>query len=154
MARPSRSLGLRPLRAADVDRLAAWLPDVAAATGCLKLAKADGLRELIADPAALTTSDASGFIRFKVGSPDVKSAQVGFVAVQPDHRRLGIGGRMALSGERRLNSNAQRVFVQVPESIGLALYFWLRLGYRPLTASESPRKKPNSGSLWMVRDIT
>jgi len=40
---------------------------------------------------------------------------------------------------------------------GLAVYFWLRLGYRPLTTAQAPwplaglSNEPRRG-LWMVRD--
>ena len=81
------------------------------------------------------------------------AAHVKLLAVAPDKRRLGIGGRAALALERRLRRSAKRLYVLVPSRIGIALYFWLRLGYRPLTQRDWPEAPADAPSTWMVREL-
>ena len=50
---------------------------------------------------------------------------------------------------RRLGATAGRALV--PASNGIALYFWLRLGYRPLAGLDRP--KPREGT-WMGRALS
>ncbi len=144
---------LHTVRHSDVERLAAWLPDVARQAGCPRWASADALVEKAGSSHVLTNDDISGFIAFQTTAPERDAAQVDFLAVAPGQRRLGIGGSMALGVERRLKSKAARLYALVPASIGLALYFWLRLGYRPLARQDSPAM-PSNESVWMVRTIS
>ncbi len=145
---------LHTVRHSDVERLAAWLPDVARQAGCPRWASADALVEKAGSSQVLTNEDASAFIAFQTAAPEADGAQVDFLAVVPGQRRLGIGGSMALGVERRLKSKAERLYALVPSSIGLALYFWLRLGYRPLARKASPPMPSSDTSVWMVRAIS
>lgn len=144
---------LHAVRYSDVERLAAWLPDVAKHAGCPRWAIADALVEMAGSSQVLTNEDASAFIAFQTAAPEADAAQVDFLAVAPGQRRLGIGGGMALGVERRLKRKAKRLYALVPASIGLALYFWLRLGYRPLARKDSPPMPSSDTSVWMVRSI-
>ena len=52
---------------------------------------------------------------------------------------------------------SERVYAPVPEGRGLAVYFWLRLGFRPLSRAESPKSPlgltgDSKPGIWMVRD--
>jgi GNAT superfamily N-acetyltransferase len=145
-------MALRPLRASDLASLAEWLPGVLAAAGCDRWAGEDALR----DAAALVYSDERGaaFVAYETDAPLPGCARVELIAVAPEGRRLGTGGRAALALERRLAKTAQRAYVRVPSRIGIALYFWLRLGYRPLTQRGWP-VAPAGGdaSVWMVREL-
>lgn len=93
-----------------------------------------------------------------LGVPDGKSASVPLIAIEPQQRFRGLGGEAALALERHLRRRlaVERVYAPVPEARGLAVYFWLRLGYRPLSAGEMPRPslglngRPTAG-IWMVR---
>lgn len=144
---------LRPLRAAGVDQLAAWLPDVAIAVGCDRWTSADELLAAIGSRAALTAgSDYNCFVAYELGSPHAGAALVRLLAVAPDARRVGLGGRVALALEKRLAASTKQIYVDVPSRIGIALYFWLRLGYRPLLRSEMRESTPAS-SVRLVRDI-
>ena len=146
---------LRPLRAAGIDQLAAWLPDAASAASCDHWTNADELRAAIDDPSVLTSgSDYSCFVAYQLGSPHADAALISFLAVAPDLRRVGLGGRVALALEKRLatSTRAKQIYVTVPSRIGIALYFWLRLGYRPLTRIDAPLM-PAPSAAWMVRDL-
>jgi GNAT superfamily N-acetyltransferase len=143
---------LRPLRKGDVASIFAWLPDAARAAGCDRLTEPAALMDATKVLVAVE-SEPSGVVQFETGAPHADAALVRALIVAPDRRRLGIGGRAAVALERRLARTAKRVFVPVPSDFGLALYFWLRLGYRPLTQAEWPAAPGRSPSTWMVREL-
>lgn len=91
--------------------------------------------------------------------PGAADAAITFLAMQPERRFRGLGGEagLAVEGLARERLGVHRVFVGVPEGRGLAVYFWLRLGFRPLSAVESPDARLGLGpeslpGIWMVRD--
>ncbi len=145
---------LHAVRKSDLDRLGTWLPEAAKQAGCPRWAFADALVETEGSSQILTNDAASALIAFQTAAPERDAAQVDFLAVAPGRRRLGIGGSVALGVERRLKSKARRLYALVPASIGLALYFWLRLGYRPLARKNSPAMPSNNDSVWMVRTLS
>ncbi len=52
------------------------------------------------------------------------------LAVHPDHRRRGLGGRLVREGERRLRENgARRLDAIVAADEAVAIGFWEALGY-------------------------
>ena len=97
-----------------------------------------------------------GLVAVREG-PDAKAATVAFIGIEPGMRYRGLGGEAALAIERRLRGGlaVDRVYAPVPETRGLALYFWLRLGYRPLLSSRAPappRFATGDGGIWLLRD--
>ena len=145
---------LHAVRRSDVDRLAIWLPNVAKQAGYPRWESPSTINELVGNARVLTNDDTSAFIAFQTAAPERDASQVDFLAVAPEQRRLGIGSSMVLGVERRLKRKAQRLYALVPASIGLALYFWLRLGYRPLLRREAPEMPSSNDSVWMVRIIS
>ena len=144
---------LRSLREADIEPLSAWLPPAASEAGCERWAAADALRETVGRPDTLVSGKPGieSFVSYELAAPQRDAAQIVFLAVTPDRRRLGVGQRTVLALERRLTRSAARCFVLVPARLGLALYFWLRLGYRPLTQAASPAQR--EAGLWLVRQL-
>jgi GNAT superfamily N-acetyltransferase len=155
---------LRPLRAKDIEPLA-WLPAVAEKSGYDHWAAEDALAAAIRET-PLSGDQASachtlcidedgpqGIIEYAIDAPVADAAHVRFLAVDPSRRRLGIGGRAALALERRLKRTVERVYVAVPARIGIALYFWLRLGYRPLSQADWPAEPEGPPSTWMLREL-
>ena len=72
-----------------------------------------------------------------------------WLAVGAEWRALGLGGAAVPLLERvavRLGARAARV--TVPARNGVALYFWLRLGYQVRAAAPWPLER---GGSWMVR---
>jgi hypothetical protein len=70
-----------------------------------------------------------------------------------------LGGEAGLALERHLRHKlgVERVYAPVPDGRGLAVYFWLRLGFRPLTRSEAPWPLVGLGDesgrgIWMVSE--
>ena len=146
---------LRPLRATDIDTLSHWLPRAAAEARCERWSSDDALREATGQQHILVVSEDGprALLEFEAEVPSRGAAQVRFLAVEPERRRLGIGGRAALALEQRLARSVSRLYVLVPARLGLALYFWLRLGYRPLTQHEWPAALDGGAAAWMVREL-
>jgi hypothetical protein len=92
-------------------------------------------------------------------APDAGAAIIPLLAIAPNRRFVGLGGEagLALEAQIRARWGAQRIYAPVPDGRGLAVYFWLRLGYRPLQLSEAPwplaglSAEPRPG-IWMLRD--
>jgi len=142
---------LRSLRTADVPSLAAWLPRAAAEAGCQRWAREDAPRTAVGREGALVADGC--FLAYELGSPQPEAASVQLLAVAPGRRRLGTGSLAALALEKRLRPSASSIYVLVPAQLGLALYFWLRLGYRPLTQAEWPARPERGPAVWMVRQL-
>ena len=145
---------LRPLRASDLVSLSGWLPRVAAEAGCDRWANDAALRSATSSALLYRDERSEAFVAYDAGAPLPGCARIELLAVPPERRRLGMGGRAALALERRLARSMRRLYVRVPSRIGIALYFWLRLGYRPLTQREQP-VAPEGGdvSVWMARKL-
>ena len=118
-------------------------------------ARAESMGVLISDAEGAP----AGIGLVRPDSPSAGDATIAFLAMQPERRYRGLGGEAGLAVERlvREKLGAQRVYVGVPEGRGLAVYFWLRLGFRPLSIAEAPDLPLGltSGSLpgiWMLRE--
>lgn len=147
-------MSLRTLRKSDLGALEAWVPAIAGAVGCDRWANPVALKDAVGHPDILVYRDEAGeaFISSTPSSPMSEAARIDLLAVPTDTRRLGIGGRAAIALEKHLAKSTRRIYVAVPSTIGLALYFWLRLGYRPLLQSDWP--VPLEGtSTWMVCEL-
>lgn len=138
-----RRLSLRPPQAAELPLLAAWLPG--AQVG------AHGYAPLQVLALAEPSGRALGFLGYALGgpAPPLKEGPwltIPFLVIDPQERGQGLGTEaiLLLEGEARSRGLARRFAAPVPLAEGLALYFWLRLGYRPLGAAR--------GHLWMVRE--
>ena len=151
-----RSVGrLRPLRPADLEPLSRWLPQTAAELGCERLAGVDALQNAVRkkDLLALDEPGTGCVVSYESGAPEPEAASIRLLAVEPQRRRLGAGTRAVLALERRLRREVRRIYVAVPATTGLAFYFWLRLGYRPLTQREWPETPGQPPAAWLVRDL-
>ncbi len=145
---------LRSVRASDIASLAAWLPSIAAALGNDRWSSEDSLQDAVGKSEALVYSDDAGeaFLAYAPQTPTADAARIELLAVAVGQRRLGIGGRAAIALEKRLARTTRQIYVTVPATIGIALYFWLRLGYRPLMQHEWPTPLHDT-STWMVREL-
>jgi ribosomal protein S18 acetylase RimI-like enzyme len=100
----------------------------------------------------------AGLAAVALHRPVYGAAVIPFLAIQPERRYRGLGGEAALAIERRLRRNGyDSVFACVPDTRGLAVYFWLRLGFRPLLRADAPWPLMSLGEvapagIWMLRD--
>lgn len=105
------------------------------------------------------SGEAVGLVVVLAHEPERGAACLPFAGIDPAERFRGLGGEAVLALERRIEERwgTRRFLAPVPEGRGLAVYFWLRLGYRPLTRKDAPwapvglNGKPAPG-LWMARD--
>jgi ribosomal protein S18 acetylase RimI-like enzyme len=146
---------LRPLQDDDLERLAAWLPRTTAELGCQRWASEEALRTAAGKEGVLAVVEGEpvGFVAYEIGSLSPDAARIELLAISPDRRRLGIGSRAVLALERRLARTSKQMYVLVSSELGLAFYFWLRLGYRPLTQREWPASPQAGPAIWLVRAL-
>ena len=126
---------MRPLAANDLEAVADWHEGAEELRGRLEDAECGVL--------AITRCEedsAIGVVEYRVGYPEEGWLSVEFVAVEPRVRGLGLDSEaVRLLEEEVLERGwASRFCAPVRHGDGLALYFWLRLGYRPAVAAESP----------------
>jgi GNAT superfamily N-acetyltransferase len=155
----TQRLLLRTATADDVAAMAAWLAPSALTPDW----QIEDLEATLPVSTPVLISDklgeALGLIVLLSDRPEAGDVSVPLVAVAPERRFSGRGGEAVLAVEReaRARWGVKRCFAPVPDNRGLAVYFWLRLGYRPLTTSEAPwplaglSDEPRRG-MWMVRE--
>ena len=146
---------LRSLRASDVLSIMDWVPATASGLRCEHWQSEDELRGAMARDDVVLYHDGAGeaFVVYNVDAPRRGDVRIELLAVPPGKRRLGIGGRAAVALEKRIARTSKRIYVALPATIGLALYFWLRLGYRPLTQREWPSAKSDLPVAWVMREL-
>jgi hypothetical protein len=150
------------LRAATPENVAAlgdWLSTSALSPDWHR----DDLEATLPSAQAVLVSDKSGeplgLIVLLADRPEPGAVSVPLVAIAPQRRFSGLGGEAVLAVEREVRARwgVHRCYAPVPDGRGLAVYFWLRLGYRPLTSAQAPwplaglSDEPRRG-IWMVRD--
>jgi GNAT superfamily N-acetyltransferase len=148
---------LTALAADDIESMASWLP--AALAPEWALADLDGYVEYEGG-VLITDADLQpiGLAVTLLEKPEAGCATVPFLAVDPARRFRGLGGEAGIALDRHLKGLGYRkVYAPIPDGRGLAVYFWLRLGFRPLRQTESPG--PVTGLLgeeragiWMLSD--
>jgi GNAT superfamily N-acetyltransferase len=143
---------LRPLTQAHLRVSEGWLPSLPGVDD--DLASAIAAARARGEALAVINGDAAGLLTYETNVPERGAARIKLLAVAPDRRRLGIGGRAAIALERRLaRAGIERAYVIVPSDLGLAFYFWLRLGYRPLLQRDWPAPVEGKTAAWMLRDL-
>lgn len=160
-----RRVALRPPAAADTVSVEPWLPEAVAAVQGRGGQTRPGLtlpslREewQISYPGGETLLGAPGGDA-PIGVLRVRPSGDGrllidALAVRADARNLGYGQEMVLAAEERATAWARSVVAGVPRANGLAVYFWLRTGYRPLYPVAAPLPPTmNPALLWMVRAL-
>ncbi len=122
-------LALRPLEEGDREAM----------MGLLKETPVDADHSLL----AITSREGDsvyGTLAYRLGYPEEGWLSVEAVAVEPGLRGQGYDAEAVrlLEGEALARGLASRFWASVRHDDGLGLYFWLRLGYRPTAADESP----------------
>jgi RimJ/RimL family protein N-acetyltransferase len=159
-------VALRPLTEADLLLVEPWYGRAAAASAGLPTGQPEAnlrrhLEEARAQPGrellAITVAGGGelvGILDRWALYPAAGWLTTGFLAVAEPHRGRGFGGEaiLTLEKESRRRGLAHRFAAGVVAEAGRALYFWLRLGYRPLLQADLPWPSPRKGVVWMVRD--
>lgn len=92
----------------------------------------------------------AGIVLLRRDSPARGAATFELVAVEPRHSRRGVGQQAAALAEEALSARTRLLYAPAPASHGISVYFWIRLGYRPLLRAEWPCERP--GVAWLARD--
>jgi hypothetical protein len=137
---------LRPLRADDAEAIERWYDKAMCLAGspvpledALRAASRRGAFALTAG----TSPEPFGLAVVALDKPEPGWATVTLLAIAGLEQRDAAAGGVALL-ETRLRGEARDIRASMPLETGLALYFWLRLGYRPVASG---------GGLWMIREL-
>lgn len=158
-------VALRPMEAAGVQGWP-WLAEAVVAVGGGRMAQganADGeeglgpnLRETWPSTSIdiiMVSAEEIGFVAWRreegVDSGSGCDLIITALSVRVDRRNLGYGAEAVEALEERVG--ARRAYAAVPRANGLALYFWLHTGYRPVRMDESAMRARDPACLWMVR---
>ncbi len=154
---PEVTLALRPFRGRDAAWLDFWLRDVAGSVGYVtddaaslasRLRDEPSLRARIIERAG----GPLGLVVFRLEFPRVGDGAFEFVGVPAPATRRGYGMHAAAAAEREmLAADVRTAYAPAPAVHGIDVYFWIRLGYRPLLRPDWPCERP--GVAWMMRHL-
>ena len=152
------NVSLRPLVAGDGAWADAWLPDVAASIGhdvrdvASLVGREKKERGLLAR-AIERDGEPIGVAIARARWPKRAAGTIELVALPPEQARRGYGVQAAALIESELSdAGAKRIYVPAPAVHGIAMYFWIRLGYHPLMRDDWPCEQDDIA--WMVRELT
>jgi hypothetical protein len=135
---------LSPLLGSDIAAIARWYARATVLAGSpIPLSALLGSSEQVLVLTASGGEDPVGLAVLSIDNPEPGWATVNLLAVAGQEQRELAAHAVALL-EADLRPHVSRVRAAVPPDAGLALYFWLRLGYRPAVFG---------GRLWMTRDL-
>jgi hypothetical protein len=145
------TVALRPPRKSDAAWLDSWLPAIARKVGFEAVDAAQLLAERTSNLSIITRSgEPVGTI---VWSSEGPRATIRLVALDPVHTRRGTGMQAAAMLEQQLQRRGVRAIdAAASEAHGISIYFWIRLGYRPLPRGDWPCVR--EGIVWMRRNLT
>jgi len=154
------SVTLRPVRDADAEWLDGWLAPVAASVGYAldadrpgaALLSRLGTEHTLRARIIVRAEGDAGVIAWREHAPERGAATIELVATPPEQSRRGAGMAAAAAVEAELRDAGVRVvYAPAPAVHGIDVYFWIRLGYRPLQRSEWPCE--HAGVAWLRREI-
>ena len=126
---------LRPLRESHAEAIGRWYAKAVVLAGApvplSYLLNSTGRRRTLALTDG-TRQEPVGLMAVAVDDPGPGWATVVLLAIATQEQRDLAGQAVALF-EKAVRSEARHIRAAVPADVGLALYFWLRLGYRPAT---------------------
>ena len=142
---PEPTAVLHPLREGGAAAIAGWYGKAILLAGSLLpvgdlFDSTDRQRTLILEA---HTEEPAGVMAVALDNPEPGWATVTLLAIAAQEQRDLAAEAIALL-EARLRGEASHIRAAVPLDVGLALYFWLRLGYRPVVSGQR---------LWMMRDL-
>ena len=155
------NIQLRPVDDSDAAWLDGWLASAAASVAYDEVDRSrpgaaliERLRPNGGLRAQIIVRDGGdmGLVVYRVGAPRRDAAIVEIVATPAALSRRGSGMSAAALVEDAVRAEGVRmVYVPAPAVHGIAAYFWIRLGYRPLLRGEWPCER--AGVAWLVREL-
>jgi len=143
---PEATVVLSPLLERDIQPIARWYPRATVLAG--SPAPLSELLDSTHDRRILVLTDGVnqapfGLIAVALNAPEPGWATVDLLAIGRQEERDMARWGVALL-ETHLRGEASHIRAAVPLDVGLALYFWLRLGYRPVVSGRG---------LWMISHL-
>jgi hypothetical protein len=141
------SVTLRDPSPSDEAWLDTWLP--AAATSVTYDLPTDNKHER-----AIIERDGvpAGIVIWRRRTRPRNAAIIELIATPPEQARCGSGMQAAALLEAQLRADGTRTLFAPASAVhGIAMYFWIRLGYRPLLRPEWPCGC--EGVAWLRRDL-
>jgi hypothetical protein len=152
-------ISLSPFDACDPQEEITWLPEAWAAIDGRKpdahapstatnLIEAAGRRwpDARIDRIDIAPRDFAGYIIWETTQREIA---IRGVSIRRDQRNLGYGGEAVEWLEASWPDC--RFVAAVPRKNGLAVYFWLRVGFRPVREDENQARSRDPDFLWMLR---
>ena len=110
--------------------------------------------DLLAQPGVFVVAEADGFILIRVV---LDEAEILTLAVRPEARRAGLGGRLVGQGAvQAAQGGARRLFLEVAEDNAAARALYARAGFRALGRRKAYYAAPDGGrtdALVLGRDL-
>ena len=143
---------LRACAPEDASWLEGWLPRVAGTAGYDAPTLIDAVAGDRAACARIVVHEDAPCGVVVSRAPVDGRGVIELVAVTPSASRRGAGMQAAALVENELKADGARsIIAPASERHGISVYFWIRLGYRPLRRNAWPAE--SSGIAWFVRDI-
>jgi hypothetical protein len=145
------TVALRDATRSDDAWLDGWLPAVAASVG-YEVTEPKGRATVRSSDRLIIERDAEpvGIVIWRTCPRD--AAIIELIATPTVHARHGCGMLAAALLEERLRTQGVRtIFAPASAVHGIAMYFWIRLGYRPLLRGDWPCAR--DGVAWLVRRL-
>lgn len=145
---------LRPVRSSDLAHIEPWYAEAASASyaeGSLEKRVADA-RDAGCGLLGITGADGDilGLLDYRAAEPAEGWVTTVLIAMAAGQRGRGYGSEAMHELQSRYPSN--RFLAPIDARNGLAVYFWLRLGYRPASPHDSFWRGPErDGIIAMVR---
>jgi len=137
---------LSPSLERDIEAIARWHKKAVVLAGSLaplsELLDSTGPRRTLVLTDG-TNQEPVGLILVALDDPEPGWATVALLAIARQEERDVAALGVALL-QAHLQGEASHIRAGVPPDVGLALYFWLRLGYRPVVSGQG---------LWMISDL-
>ena len=144
------SVVLRAVSGDDAAWNGGWLPAAAALVGY----KGGGDAKCGRGKALATTriierdGERVGVLIYRLHTPKRGGGIIELIATPPEHARRGSGMKAAALVEDELHAQGVReIYAPAPAAHGIAMYFWIRLGYRPLERAAWPCAR--EGVVWL-----
>lgn len=153
------TVSLRPFVASDSAWVDGWLRPVAASVGYDEFEDEIPSRAWASARATAPAvriiereDEKVGVLIFRTRKARRAGVVIELVATPPHAARRGSGMQAAAQLEIELRAaGARSIYAPAPSIHGIAMYFWIRLGYRPILSPEWPCTLP--GVAWLRRDL-
>jgi len=146
---------LRPVERADFSQIEPWYAEASAAVRGGELDAEDTIerRLAVADGALLVVvaedEEPMGLIEYRVHEPADGWLSITCIALKDGRRGFGYGSEAVrtLEAWAEKSHKVTSFLSEINPRNGLALYFWMRVGYRPAHAFEVFWRAPDEGGI-------